>query len=163
MVQKSLDYLAGIIDGEGYLGILKNKSSLSKKWNYYYSSAVKVASTDKRMPIMLQNEFGGYLSDRLHPQVNHKNSYSWEIKNDTQVLNFLDKIQDKLVIKSDQAKVLREMVEFRNSIRHRMFQGYTEEDFGVFEDLYLQIRHLNYRGIRPATTKCLALRDEMKR
>lgn len=153
MEQKQIYYLAGIIDGEGYLGILKNRSSLSKKWDYYYVSAVKVAQVNTQLCPILKDAFGGYLSTRKHAQANHSLSTMWEIKNDTQVGNFLDIIQDKLIVKSAQAKVLRRFIEFRNSIRYRMFQGYTQQDFETFESLYKEIRNLNYRGIRPAETK----------
>lgn len=148
-----LYYTAGIIDGEGYLGIMKIKNKNSKTDGYYYVSAVKVASVDKIMCQMLQDQFGGYLSKRIHTQPNQRLSYMWEIKNDKQVFNFLKFIGDKLIIKSSQAKVLKEFIEFRTKMKNNRFSGYKPEHREFLDKLYSKIRDLNYRGVRPAETK----------
>lgn len=154
MEQTHLDwYLAGILDGEGYLGIIKATSTYKDKKKQYYVPVIKVASVDKIICEVLQNRFGGHLTKRIHAQVNHKLSWMWEVKSSKKVLPVLEATNGKLLLKSKQSKVLKEFIAFRENNKSKMNKGFSEEDWNLMEKLYLQIRDLNYRGVRPAETK----------
>src|SRR3990167_9854054 len=84
-------YSAGIIDGEGYIGIMRKKHNRSDYTiPYNYIPAVKVASVDERLIDYLMSIWKGFKSKRIHTQVNHKQSWMWEIKNWSRVEEFLN-------------------------------------------------------------------------
>jgi hypothetical protein len=106
-------YLAGLIDGEGYFGIipLKKKGSI----NYSYTCVVKIAlSGETAYPVLskIVEEYNGYLFKRRLPTATGKEVWTAEIKNKPRVKPLLTDIYPYLQVKKKQAELMLEFVEF---------------------------------------------------
>lgn len=157
-------YLGGIIDGEGYIGILKLDTSCIKyaAVPYYYNSVVKVVSVDKELTLLLGKYFGGYLNIRNFDKErkngkNYRSAWCWEIKNNPQVSYFLSKIHKTLILKREQAEITLKFLDWKmNKIKRFKGQGckpYKKKEIEVCEKYYQQMRIINHRGYRPIETK----------
>lgn len=112
----SPQYIAGFIDGEGYLGLYAysvNKSS--------YVSAVKVAQVAVGLPVLqaLQSQYGGHIGFRKSKKDNHQDSYAWELKSKKGINKLLDDTLPYLIVKREQAVLLKEYCELPN--RHPLY------------------------------------------
>ena len=101
-------YLAGLIDGEGYIGILKVKKGDKKDWSslrdIHYVPVIKVAMTNKDIIQWLYRSFGGTFETRK-PHHNAKESYCWSMRKH-QVIDFLKYIHPYSKVKKEQIKTL---------------------------------------------------------
>jgi hypothetical protein len=98
------EYIAGLIDGEGYLGIWLRKSG--------YQPGVKIAMVGARHVLEeLQRQFGGHIEHRVAKQQNHRDSDCWSLKTKKAIVEFLDTITPHLLIKQRQAELLKEFCE----------------------------------------------------
>ena len=83
-----LSYTAGIIDGEGCIGVHrggKHPSGTSR-----HRVRIIVGNTDKRLVIFLKDNFGGSIAKR-NVRGNRKPAYAWELSAN-KAKNFLDEI-----------------------------------------------------------------------
>lgn len=100
MTETQLAYAAGIIDGEGYIGINK-KYSKTHSSGYQYHIRIDVTMTDFCIPIWLQSQFGG--SVYIHKGIN-KPDMRWNITcRDAE--KFLIAILPFLIVKKKQAEL----------------------------------------------------------
>lgn len=84
-------WCAGIVDGEGHVGLIKSHNQRRP--------TVAVGNTDYRIVEILYHNFGGYIS--LQPKrENRLPCWVWFLKGKEVVL-FLEKIQDCLVSKKE--------------------------------------------------------------
>jgi len=96
-----LAYTAGIIDGEGYIGI--TKSGKHKSGTIRYTMKVVVGSTDYPMVDFLKVNFGGCVSTRKTVG-NRQPQWAWEVTSNKAVV-FLNQIIEFLRIKRTQAEL----------------------------------------------------------
>lgn len=144
MKRLSNQYVAGILDGEGCLGIKRVNSQESK--NQCYSVYIKVVMTDYKIPEMLARDFGGNTWERKRTD-GWKNSKEWLITGRQRVSKFLEKTSKHLIVKKEQARILREFCSYKTS-------GHIPPEIvRKRDDLYQQIRELNSRQKSPATTE----------
>jgi len=135
-------YLAGLVDGEGYIGILRAKRGNKKLWSskkeFVFKPAVKVAMTHKDIVIWLYESFGGTFETRKAHH-NARESYCWAIRN-MKVVEFIKKIYPYLKVKKRQAEII---LRFPNGNA-----GYQLDDSTYQKriELYDKIRALNQRG-----------------
>jgi len=114
-------YLAGIIDGEGYIGI--KKMTKKKNRSPYYHERVAIGMTNEQVINLFHKHFGGYLiyRDHIQSRFNSNHPYwAWEIS-DKKAAEFCRFFVDKLIVKKRQAQFvikLRESKE-RGQIRGR--------------------------------------------
>ena len=109
---EELAYIAGIIDGEGHLGISKNTTKRQRQRNPKYQSEICVINTDKRLMDWLESKMGGLINAR---NMNGKNvkkdiwkiSYRWRIQESLHP-ELLNLILPYLVIKKRQAELIIE-------------------------------------------------------
>lgn len=96
-------YLAGIVDGEGCLGVCKKKGW---KGSYYYNFIVTVANTDKKLVDWLQTKLGGYI--RSYPAKGERRPWwIWSMEDGlAKIMVFCQEIMPYLVIKQEQALIL---------------------------------------------------------
>lgn len=101
-------YLAGLIDGEGYLGILKVKQGNKKKWfsnkEFIFKPVIKVAMTDKDLIVWLYNSYGGSFETRK-AHGNARESYCWALR-ERKAIEFAKRIYPYLKVKKEQAQIL---------------------------------------------------------
>jgi hypothetical protein len=95
----SLEYIAGLFDGEGYITVNKNKKS--------FVPVVGIKMNGFNLLKKLNNEFGGYFYQRKN-YINRPLT-EWTLKGAFQVIPFLRKIEPFLIIKKEQAQLCLEL------------------------------------------------------
>ena len=131
--QTVLAYLAGIIDGEGHIGIRYSKPT-SVHFNPSYGEVIYVANTDQRLIDFLQTKCGGYVRKEIRETKRQRTVYRWFLQGpDTH--QFLTAVYPFLVCKRDQAEVIfqfhqsfaqtywklpRHVIEFRHSCYQKL-------------------------------------------
>ena len=78
-------YMAGLIDGEGTVGITKD----SGKFRIPY---ISVSTTTPEIASWLKENFGGIVCNQKVYKAHHKQSYSWRLRNIPQVFALLEQI-----------------------------------------------------------------------
>ena len=156
-MSENLAYLAGIVDADGYIGIIKAMRS-DYGAGYRHNPCVKVVGTDQAMPGFFHEEFGGWMSRRDFNHAIWKDAYYWEAKNGAVVLRVLTALQPFLRLKARQAEIVLELLEASlwNNKWHKGTKGrprLSDDELARREALYQEIRALNHRGKPPATTK----------
>lgn len=108
-----LAYTAGIIDGEGYIGVdrQKAKGGTEGRRNDFYRLNVSVNVTDKSMTDFLMLHFGGYYRTRKRHTCNKKLVHAWHLDGQ-KAIAFLTAIKPFMVVKPEQAELA---IEFRSS------------------------------------------------
>lgn len=152
-------YLAGLIDGEGYLGFTVNKS----RERTSYQPVMKVAMTDEKIIRWLQSSFGGSFFTRTPDNPKHKISYWWDI-NGKNLKAILFKINPYLRLKKPQCEILLKKFKIQEQLFKQLPYpqisqvnegreekrisnlSYREDQREKIEELYLQIRSLNKKG-----------------
>lgn len=142
-----LAYTAGLIDGEGYMGLIPHSVTKNS-----YSPKVKVASTTMELVQFLHNNFGGHLDKlRISSQSNHKSSAMWTLSNGINVGPFLEKLLPYLKVKNKQANLILKYI--KEYPYKKMRQKDNKDIILKRQEIYKQIRLLNYRGLPLAETE----------
>jgi len=142
-------YLAGLLDGEGYFGIM-NKYTASRR---YYTPAIKMTLTTPDIIKELVIKFEGNVYVRKFPGKNQKDAWCWDNKTWKQVAKVLDYVYPYLIIKRPQAEILKEFLTTKSNKQNYGSSGIPPEIMERRKKLYQLIRKLNYRGVPPAETK----------
>jgi hypothetical protein len=105
-------YLAGIIDGEGTITIVKNNRKRKKGKEYFYSRAVvTIANTSYSLLDYLKSlEIGGFSYDRRRVP-RYKQVFQWCLASILSVYSFLKAILPYLVIKKSKAEEVIKWIE----------------------------------------------------
>lgn len=137
-----LGYIAGIIDGEGHIGI---KTAFDKKKSKNVSHAVRVVivNTNVRLMEWFTSRFGGSIACSKERRADWKPRYSWQLHGRRAEV-FLDAILPFLVVKREQAEVV---LRLREAGRHQGAQGLSADVVDLRERLKSQIHQLNARGV----------------
>ena len=143
-MEKQLAYIAGIIDGEGCLGISKNTTKKQRQKNPKYQSEVCIINTDTRLMNWLKENFGGLVNERKIYGPNDKISYRWRIK-ESQHQIILKAIIPHLVIKTEQAKLI---IKFLTNKTQNNLDGreVSQKEIIRREYYYQELKKLNTRG-----------------
>lgn len=147
MIETDKAYLAGLIDGEGYIGILKtmkgNKKHFTSAKDYLYCPIFKIAMTHKPVLEYLHSKYGGTLNTRKRQIINpkHKEAYDWVIKN-RKVMVILDQVYPYMRVKKEEVEILRKFFVTNNGAGKPI----SEEHWKIRDGLYAEIRKLHYRG-----------------
>lgn len=99
---EEIAYLAGIIDGEGYIYILRRKI---KKRRDCWSYGVKVKMIDNEAILLLQETFGGYVAIGKPTGRQRTPYFCWHIAH-RGAARFLVAISPYLHVKNKQAKLV---------------------------------------------------------
>lgn len=98
-----IGYIAGIIDGEGCIGLYKDKT---------YHCLVRVTSTNHVFTTMLRDITDlGTLSGTDRKEPNHKRQETWLVQNRAECLMLLRKVSPMLFLKYKQAALAIEFCE----------------------------------------------------
>lgn len=103
-VQKA--YMAGIIDGEGTITIVKNNRKFKNGRQYQYSRAViTIANTSYLLLDYLKSlDIGGFSYDKRINAKHHKQAFQWCLASVSPVYSLLKTILPYLVIKKSRAE-----------------------------------------------------------
>lgn len=133
-----LGWVAGIIDGEGWVGISKNWNKTNE--NYYLAPCVSVSSTTRSMQDELQRllEFGSVHRRTAHQKrkPNEKPQFTWAIWSVPTVMAFLKVIEPYLIVKRRVSYLVRTFCEGR---MQRDQEPYSKVDW----NLYAKVRKFN--------------------
>ena len=155
-------YIAGLIDGEGSLMFSKSihgfKGYAVRK-NPIYSPRIRIQMTTREpLDFILESTGLGKIIDNgiRKSRPNRRGIFGWEVHSST-VGKFLDLIEDYLILKVPQAKLMRE---FFDRVKWVKFcrGGIPPEELAFREDVYQRMRKLNERGLA-ATTKSQSTGD----
>ena len=162
MERISRRYLAGLMDGEGYLGILP----ADRENRQYFKPAIKIGMTSPEVIKEIHLLFGGQLYIRRYGEnskYNHyKNLLTWQAVTYNLVDKVLNYIHPYLIVKKPQADVLREFLNTKEDGCYKIGKGNGVMGNGIFlkpeifikrQRLYSLMRKLNQRGYAPAETK----------
>lgn len=145
----NIHYVAGFVDGEGYLGIIK-KSSKKTALGYYYVPVIKICQITKKDDVLYQiaNLIGTGNYYKSNPgnrkETNNYNKATWlEYRGMTRVCPIAKNLVDHLIIKKRQAEILIEFgnIDTTNIHAERMIVDSKREK------LYKEILLLNRRGL----------------
>ena len=140
----NLNYLAGILDGEGYIGIVKASPQINNGEKHHrYCPRVTVVNTSKVLIDALKNNYLGNIGDRPLVSPRHKKSYSFNFSM-TEIKRLLPRVKNKLLIKKRQAELVLALIKtFRPTGRRN---SYTTKEFEVKEKIYQETSALNRVG-----------------
>jgi len=144
-----LAYLAGIIDGEGCLGIYKIKTKTST--GFYHRGVLKIDNTQKELIDWLINTFKGTHSaaTRITPSKKYERDiYTWCVTGD-KLLNLCEQILPYLTIKKPNCE---NMIKFRKTFLYKIGHNKKIEPelLDIREACFLESRKLNSgRHLRP--------------
>ncbi len=143
--EADLAYTAGIIDGEGNIGIYPNTSHLTKAGKTVHRMRVRVTNTDEWLIHWLKENYGGSIGvvDRgtLYGR-NWKPAWWWTLSCNP-ALRFLKLILPYLRLKKPQAELA---VRFQEG-KHGRGRGPTPEELVVSEANRILIKAMNKRGL----------------
>lgn len=135
-------YLAGLIDGEGYIGLMDVRAGNKKEWFSSHESmfvpVLKVAMCDKPMIYWLFSSFGGTFETRK-AHGNARESYCWSLKK-RKAIDFVRYIYPFLRVKNKQAELLLRFPSGKPGC------PLTEEIYEKRKSLCVEIKELNKRG-----------------
>ena len=142
VIDTDLAYTAGIIDGEGNIGIYAN---MSRKHNPVLKLRVRVNSTDEWLVHWLKQTYGGSvgyadLGTRLGK--NWKPVWWWTISC-RKALLFIEAVLPYLRMKKPQAEIA-----IRFQQRHYRGHQMKDAEYAIAEAESILIKQLNKRGIR---------------
>lgn len=138
-------YLAGIIDGEGTIGIYGNKRPDSRP---ALRPSISISNTDERLidAIMTTLPNSIYLSRaKSRKEKHHKFQLNIRIENYFSVLYVLKKIIPYLIIKKKQAEIMLKFVLLRNG-QKTLSGGYRHYGNKEYE-LCSEMKKLNQKGV----------------
>ena len=132
-------YIAGFIDGEGYISIVRHKDTRLKK-GYTLFPIFRITNSNK-VALLEINEFikGKIKSNGLSKNPNHKQVYRIEVIELKRIREILRKIKPYLIIKESHATL---MLTFCNQRLSSKVKNYSEDDFKI-ADLF---SNLNKKG-----------------
>ena len=133
--QAVVPYIAGIIDGEGYMGIRKCKR---KSGRVVYAPMVSVKNTNREVLDFCCLYFGGkvYTEQRVSPS--GKTFYAWQIVKRKLIINLLETVLPYLIIKKKEAEALLEFFRCCSFGKKRL----SEEELSLREEAYQLLRKL---------------------
>jgi hypothetical protein len=146
LTKEQLGYIAGVIDGEGSISIIK----ASTKYNFSYQLRLIVTNTDYRMLKWLKDTIGyGNVLERKRKVSNPKwsNVYIYAITAN-KAKDLLKAIYPYLVIKREQADIAIEFTKTILNQKNNIYgcKGMKEEILKKRQDFKNRINFLNRRG-----------------
>jgi hypothetical protein len=92
-------YMAGLMDGEGTIGIARDTS-----WKFR-SPYVSLTSTTPELVQWCKDNFGGCISSQRVRQENWKPSWSWRLRNKQQVIDLVTGIEPHMLEPAKKARI----------------------------------------------------------
>jgi hypothetical protein len=134
----NLDYVAGIIDGEGYVGICPNTSKYRS-----FVGKIQVSMATPILPKALQKQFGGSYSTHRRLGKNQRDAYTWQISG-RNALYLIALIKDKVILKKSQMSWIEKLYKNKDSAPARNHP--TEAQMARQREIWLACKALNKRG-----------------
>lgn len=139
-------YLAGIIDGEGYVGLVRQKDSRKNRgYAICYHPKIQVSMTSIETISWICNKLGGKFYRVKSKDENRKDIYCWNLERNKKNMIFVcSKLLKFSITKNRQLKKMicysKNRMKFKNSFPGR--KVIKEIDHKIYDDL----RGMNFRG-----------------
>lgn len=142
-------YLAGLFDGEGHISIYTHTDkALARGW--IHTPVIKLGLTKGQEIVReYQVRFGGTFYLRKY-QNNHADLLIWTLRGRDNITKFLDEIGTHLILKREQADIVREYYE---GFKAQVCKEIPPEEMIRRNTLQAKIKALNLRGKPLAETK----------
>jgi len=127
-------YIAGFIDGEGHMGIIKSPPSKKQRQKTIrYTPKITIVNTNKHIMVEIQKHIGGCLSERKRESEKHRQTYSLQIygKSLNGAIPFLKRC---LIIKKAELECLIEMIKTQRPTARG--NQYTKAEMDNKEKIY---------------------------
>ena len=141
--ETELAYAAGIIDGEGCIGIWKYRQPRCQH-GYTYALRVTVTMTEPEVPTWLFETFGGCLNDYPPEREEWKRKYIWAIST-KQARPFLGTILPYLKEKVEQAEIA---IEFQSTKKMGDYRNKPKTDAVLEAEEILAVKLRNLRNTK---------------
>lgn len=147
-----LNYLAGFIDGEGWIGVYKSTANGKQQKSDRYTLGVGIGQTLKGLNLFieLREQFGGNVSF-YQPKLKNAQRQCKYVVLGSNALELLKKIEPFLILKKQQANLAISFQEKKNSenTKNNNYRGkiLPEEVIREREKTYLLLKELNKKGI----------------
>lgn len=148
-----LAYAAGLIDGEGTIGIteLKPNDALTKNGMRVRKSPqhriyAACTMTDEAPIMFLHLLFGGHIQSLKSRGKNHKPTFRWSVASQT-AAEFCEKISPYLRLKKPQAEIAARFYRERLGGNFQGNRGVSEDELSLRRAARQKIQELNQRGI----------------
>ena len=145
-MENILNYFAGIVDGEGSIGIAKCKKSIKQnRKGYAYRAFFHITNTHLPMLEYLSKHFGGKISYLDERAMCYNYTFSAN-----KIRDILPKLIPYLLIKKKQAEIV---LEFLTRMEKTNFCMLSEEDNTFYEQCFVECKRLkeiryDYKPIR---------------
>lgn len=140
----NINYVAGIFDGEGSIGIHKRHYESASR-GYLYTPKLRLGMTGNGIKIveMLQKQFGGFNHYRRYSGKN-KDLLEWTLQSRKDTLSFLKKIVPLLFIKKEQGlKVIEFYEDGPSKQKDWKSNRMTDEEYNRRGNVCEQVKLLN--------------------
>lgn len=127
-------YLAGIVDGEGTVTLMKHHR------NETPTPCVSVANNNLQLLKWIKTKVGGVIVSKKKSKPHHSDSYAWSVRQD-RAIRLLGEIKQYLIIKKPHADLI---IDKYKSVTHRAGK-YTSKMLKQKMRLVAKIRKLNQR------------------
>jgi len=132
-------YLAGLFDGEGYIGITR---MVSQKGYIGYCLYAGVNMVDKEPPELFHKYFGGSLNLRqAYKDPATRPTWRWQVES-KKAYEFITILQPCLRVKKQKAKLA---IAYQQMKKHYNYKPVKERDAEI--NAYWEMKKLNRRGI----------------
>lgn len=146
--KEKIAYFAGIMDGEGTIGIYKRKPNhKSGHKNFIYRIEIRVTNTDVRLIEWLKTNFGGGIYPCTRQRANHKKAWEWRCGIGIGI-KLLKETMPYLLLKKEQAHLAIKFQEKCTLVHFRRELGIPLDNLKKREEIYLRMKELNKRGVK---------------
>jgi hypothetical protein len=137
----SWQYIAGLVDADGSIGIFRINPTKTGKHSYY----LRLQVTNAHVPLMnrLKGQLGGHIDRREKATAGHTQTYNWIAYGPAAVV-IIKKIRPHLIVKAEQADVaIRFMTKFK-----RYYGGMPEDVRELRQSMWEEMARLKGHGSR---------------
>ena len=142
----NIAYAAGLLDGEGYIGVRPYTSGRSYNGGNF-TPAVTIANTNFEVMEWLVKNFGGHVNGWSNKKTGQRRVYHWVIGSLADITTFLTLVKPFVIIKREQLELMLIYCSFGKSVP-------AYHDALLYEaraDIYWDMKQLN--GNRPVRAR----------
>lgn len=137
--EAELAWLAGFLDGEGYIGIRKRRLPTG---NPRYTISLDVSHTKREAVEFLQATIGGSIQ-QYQRKKGWKTTYKWRVR-DKKAQEIIKQLLPYFKLKQEQAKLALELADHSNPFQH--YHILPRAELNRREQIYQRMRILNKTG-----------------
>jgi hypothetical protein len=142
-------YIAGFVDGEGHISVVRRIKSGRNGFNY--APVIMITNTNKKVLELIRENIGGRLIESISitSYTDRDKIFRITINKSELVVDVLNKIIPYLIIKKEQAILVRDFCKSRikNNKKHKQNGAGTSSKYTKKElDIYSKIEKLMPRG-----------------